>query len=141
MKWIRTCAAALVLLAACKTVVTTTTEVRPSRYAGIEFTREVSHDAIMDYAARAVQQERLNVQQIDEDGGTLSAGPVKFAAEGDQPALDATVTISTKTTGNETRIRIFASSVIEQDEIGGQDARLASLVQRVNQRLDALIGN
>lgn len=141
MSWMRLGTALFITLTACTTVVETTTEIRPSRYAGVEFTREVSHDAIMDYAARALQQEHLQVQQIDEDGGTLTAGPAKFAAEGDQPALDATVTISAKTTGNETRIRIFASSMIEQDQTGGRDARLAALVQRVNQRLDTLIGN
>jgi hypothetical protein len=140
MKWMRTCAALLVMLAGCKTVVTTTTEIRPSRYAAIEFTRQVSHDAVMKYAAQAVEAENLNVQQIDQDGGTLTAGPAKYPATADGPALDATLMISTETTGNETRIRIFASSAIEQDQVGGKDARLASLVQRVNQRMDTLIG-
>jgi hypothetical protein len=140
MKWMRTCVVLLIALAGCKTVVTTTTEIRPSRYAAIEFTRQVSHDAVMRYAAQAVKAENLNVQHIDQDGGTLTAGPAKYPAAGDEPALDATVTISTETTGNETRIRIFASSALEQNQVGGKDARLASLVQRVNQRLDTLIG-
>lgn len=140
MKWMRTCAVLLVVLAGCKTVVTTTTEIRPSRYAAIEFTRQVSHDAVMKYAAQAVKAENLNVQQIDQDGGTLTAGPARYPATAEEPALDATLTISTETTGNETRIRIFASSAIEQNQVGGKDARLASLVQRVNQRLDTLIG-
>ena|SRR5687767_1385856 len=141
MKWMRTCAMLLFMLAGCKTVVTTTTEIRPSRYAGIEFTRQVSHDAIMKYAEQAVKAENLIVQQIDQDGGTLTAGPARYPATADQPALDATLTISTQTTGNETRVRIFASSTLEQNQIGGKDARLASLVQRVNERLDALIGH
>ena len=139
MRWMRACALLLVV-AGCKTVVTTTTEIRPSRYAAIEVTRQVSHDAIMKYAAQAVTAENLSVQQVDQDGGTLTAGPARYPATDDQPALDATLTISTQTTGNETRIRIFASSAIEQNQIGGKDARLASLVQRVNQRLDTLIG-
>lgn len=141
MKWMRAGMAALMILGACKTVVTTTSEIYPSRYAIIEFTRQVSHNAIMDYAARAVHEENLKVQKVDDAAGTVTAGPIKFAAEADQPALDATVTIATETTGNETRIRIVASSVLEKTQVGGPDARLASLVQRVNQRLDALIGN
>lgn len=139
--WTRAGIAALVLLGACKTVVTTTSEIYPSRYAVIEFTRQVSHNAIMDYAARAVREENLKVQKVDDAAGTVTAGPVKFAADGDQPALDATVTISTESTGNETRVRILASSILEQNQVGGRDARLAALVQRVNQRLEALIGN
>jgi hypothetical protein len=140
MKWMRTCAVLSIMLAGCKTVVTTSTEIRPSRYAGIEFTRQVSHDAIMKYAEQAVKTENLPVQQMDRDGGILTAGPARYPATADEPALDATLTISTQTTGNETRIRIFASSTLEPNEIGGKDARLASLVQRVNHTLNSLIG-
>ena len=140
MKWVHAGLVLLLVMAGCKTVVTTTTEIRPSRYAGIEFTRQVSHDAIMKYAVQAVKAENLVVQQVDQDGGTLTAGPATYPATAEEPALAATLTISTQTTGNETRIRIFASSALEQDQIGGKDARLAALVQRVNQRLDTLIG-
>lgn len=134
-------ALSLILLAGCKTVVTTTTEVRPSRYAAVEIMRRVSRDSVMDYAARAVQQESLKVQKVDRVAGTLSAGPARFAAAADQPALEATLTISAQQLGDDTRIQILASSVLAENEIGGQDARLVSLVQRVKQRLDALIAH
>jgi hypothetical protein len=139
MNWMRVCLVLVTMLAACKTVVTTTTEIRPSRYAGIEFTRQVSHDAIMKYAVQAVKAENLDVQQVDENSGTITAGPANYPASAGEPALNATVTISAQTTGNETRIRIFASSTLEQNQTGGKDARLASLVQRLNQGLDTLI--
>ena len=129
------------LLSGCKTVVTTTTEIRPSRYAVLEFTRPVSHDSIMAYAQRAVAAENIKVQQIDSDGGTVMAGPVKFPSADGQPALDATVTISAQTTGATTRVRLFASSPIEPEKVGGVDARLMTLIQRIEQQLDKMIGH
>jgi hypothetical protein len=132
---------AAMLMASCKTVTTTTTEIRPSRYAVLEFTRPVSHDSIMAYAARAVSAESIKIQQIDDDGGTLMAGPVKFPAQNGQPGLAATVTISTQTSGATTRIRIFASSAVEPETMGGTDARLMSLVQRIEKQLDRMIGH
>lgn len=131
----------LLFLAACKTVVTTTTEIRPSRYAAVEFTRQVSHDRIMTLAREAVVAEKLKLLQVDHAGGVVTAGPATFAAEAGQPALAATVTVSTQTTGNETRVRIFASSTIEPDEIGGRDPRLSELTARISARLNQLIGN
>ena len=132
---------AVLALSACKTVVTTTTEIRPSRYAGVEFTRQVSRDAIMNYAERAMREENVRVQKIDEAAATVTGGPVKFAAAADEPSMEATITISTETRHNETRIRVFASSLLEEDQIGGKDARLALLVQRVSERIDSLIGH
>jgi len=132
---------AALLLASCKTVTTTTTEIRPSRYAVLEFTRPVSHDSIMAYATRAVTAENIKVQQVDQDGGTLMAGPVSFPAQDGQPALAATVTISTQTSGATTRVRIFASSAVEPETMGGTDSRLMSLVQRIEQQLDRMIGH
>lgn len=129
------------LLTACRTVVTTTTEVRPSRYAVLEFTRPVSHDSIMAFAKRAVTAESIKIQQVDEDGGTLMAGPVNIAAVDGQPALAATVTISAQTSGATTRVRLFASSVVEPEVLGGTDARLMSLIQRIEQQLDRMIGH
>ena len=129
------------LLSSCKTVVTTTTEIRPSRYAVLEFTRPVSHDSIMAYAQRAVVAENIRVQQIDSDGGTVMAGPVKFPAADGQPALDATVTISAQTTGATTRVRLFASSPLDPEMVGGTDARLMTLIQRIEQQLDKMIGH
>jgi hypothetical protein len=139
MTWIRRSVLTLALVAGCKTVVTTTTEIHPSRYAAAEITRRISGDSALTYAAQAVQQENLKIRQIDRVQHTLSAGPARFAAAPDQPALDATITISAEPLGDEMRIRIFASSVIEQNEIGGQDARLVSLVQRLKQRLETLV--
>ena len=129
------------LLAACKTVVTTTTEIRPSRYAVLEFTRPVSHDSIMAYAARAVTAEKIRIQQVDEDGGTLMAGPVNYPAQDGRPGRAATVTISTQTTGATTRVRIFASSSVDPEIVGGTDARLMALIQRIEQQLDRMIGH
>ena len=131
----------VLLLAGCRTVVTTTTEIRPTRYAVLEFTRPVSHDSIVAYAERAVKAEGLRIQNADPDAGVLTAGPVKIPAAAGQPALEAVVTISSDTRGAETRVRIFASSPVEQDEKGGTDARLMELAQRVERRLDALIGH
>ena len=141
MNWIRVGAVALVMMAGCKTVVTTTTEIRPNRYAGIEFARIASRDSIMAYAARALEQEQMKVLRVDAAAGTVMSGPVMYAAEGNQPALEATVTITTQATGDAVRIRIFASSMLEQNQVGGEDPRLVSLVQRVNKRLDTFIGH
>ena len=85
--------------------------------------------------------EGLRIQNADPDAGVLTAGPVKIPAAAGQPALEAVVTISSDTRGAETRVRIFASSPVEQDEKGGTDARLMELAQRVERRLDALIGH
>ena len=131
----------MIVLIGCKTVVTTTTEIRPSRYAVLEFTRPVSHDSIMAFAQRAVIAENLKVQQVDEDGGTVMAGPVKYGEKDGLPALDATVTISAQTTGVETRVRLFASSPVAPETVGGTDARLMALIQRIEQQLDRMIGH
>lgn len=132
---------AAVSLAGCKTVVTTTTEIRPSRYAALEFTRPVSHDRIVQYAQQALRAENIKIQSVDSDAGTVSGGPVKFAGTADAPELDATVTITTNTTGANTTVRIYTSSAIKQNEVGGQDPRLMELAQRIEKRLDTLIGH
>lgn len=135
---------AVVLMAAltgCRTVVTTTTEVRPSRYAVLEFTRPVSHDSIIAYARRAVTAENLKVQSVDAAAGVVRAGPVKLAATADLPELEADVTVSAATQGATTTVRIFASGPVKQTEKGGTDARLMQLAQRIENRLDAMIGH
>ncbi|HUP89629.1 MAG TPA: GGDEF domain-containing protein [Longimicrobiales bacterium] len=133
--------AVLMMLSACKTVVTTTTEIRPARYAVLEFTRPVSHDNIVKFAQQAVRAENLKVQSVDADKAIVMAGPLKMAATGGQPALEALITISAETSGANTRVRIYASSPVEQNQIGGTDARLMDLAQRIEKRLDVLIGH
>jgi len=129
------------LLAACRTVVVeSTNEVRPSRYAAIEFTKQLAHpDSAVAYAKRAMAAEQLKLQPGSTDGGVVMSRPVRFAAEGDQPALEATVSINTVTSGADTKFRIFASSVVEPNVIGGVDARLVALARRLAGRIEQMI--
>lgn len=141
MKLLLGCLAVAVAVASCKTVVTTTTEVRPSRYAVVEFTRALPADSVLAYARRAAEAEGLKIQRVDRSTGSVVAGPVQYAASNDLPALEALVTIAAIASGPETRVRITASSAVEVNETGGLDARLAELVQRVQKRFDLLAGH
>ena len=127
-------------LTACKTVVTTTTDIRPARYAVLEFERPLSHDNAVAYAQQALKAEKIKIESVDEEKATVIGGPQKIAATGGQPALEATITITATTTGANSRVRIYATSVIEKDAMGGVDARLMELAQRIEKRMDLLIG-
>jgi hypothetical protein len=132
--------AASLLLAACtQVVVESTQEVRPSRYAAVEVTRQlVSPDSAVTYAKRALAAEKLKLQPGNNEGGVVIAGPARFAAEGEQPALEATVTINTVTSGNDTKFRIFASAVVEPNIVGGVDPRLMALAQRLARHIEQM---
>ncbi|HEX6559719.1 MAG TPA: hypothetical protein VF021_09665 [Longimicrobiales bacterium] len=132
--------AMLVLMSACRTVVTTTTEVRPSRYAVVEFTRQIAPDSVLVYAARSAQAENLTIQKVDREAGTVIAGPVKIAESAGLPALEALITIAARSSGPETTVRITASSAVEANQMGGTDARLMELVQRVQKHMEEQIG-
>lgn len=131
---------ACVLLSSCRTVVVeSTNEVRPSRYAVVEVTRQlISPDSAVTYAKRALAAEQLKLKPGNNEGGVVIAGPARFAAEGDQPALEATVTINTVTSGSDTKFRIFASSVVEPNVIGGVDPRLTALAQRLVRHIEQM---
>lgn len=133
--------ALLLLLAGCRTVTTTTTEIRPTRFAVLEFSRPVSHDRFVAYARQALTEQNLKIQSVDDEAGVLTAGPVKYAATNELPPLDATVTISAQTQGAESKVRIYASSVLEPGEKGGVDPRLMELAQKIQWRLNQLIGS
>lgn len=130
---------AVLVLSACRTVVTTTTEIRPSRYAVLEFTRLVSPDSVVAYAKRAVTAENLKVRSVDQAAATVTAGPRLFARTDSLPALEAQVTISAEASGPETRVRIVVSSPVEAGQRGGVDARLMQMAQQIEQRLEAAI--
>jgi hypothetical protein len=126
--------AALALIggACTQVVVESTSEVRPSRYAVLEVTRPLlSQDSAVVYVKRALAAEQLKLQPGNNEGGVIIAGPARFAAEGDQPALEATVTINYVNSTSETKFRIFASSVVEPSVVGGVDARLTALARRL----------
>jgi hypothetical protein len=128
------------LLAACtQVVVESTQEVRPSRYAVVEVTRQLlTPDSASSYAKRALALEQLKLQPGNNEGSVVIAGPARFAAEGDQPALEATVSINTVTSGTDTKFRIFASSVVEPNVIGGVDPRLMALAQRLVRHIEQM---
>ena len=130
-----------VALTACTQVVTSTTsEVRPMRYALVEFTQQLAaQDSATAYAQRALGAEKIKLQPGDISGGVVSGGPVHFNAEGEQPVLDATVTITAMTRGAETKYRIYASSVMPAGAIGGVDPRLMALVQRLSRHISSMI--
>jgi hypothetical protein len=132
--------AACMLLSSCRTVVVeSTNEVRPSRYAVVEVTRQlISPDSAVTYAKRALAAEQLKLKPGNTEGGVVIAGPARFAAEGEQPALEATVTINTVTSGSDTKFRIFASSVVEPNVIGGVDPRLTALAQRLIRHIEQM---
>ena len=133
--------AAVLLVAACtQVVVESSNEVRPSRYALIEFTQQLAaHDSAVAYARRALQAEQLELQPVNSESGVVIGGPARFAAEAELPALEATVTISTITRGTETKFRIYASATLQPNEVGGIDPRLMSLAQRLAQRIESMI--
>ncbi len=56
-------------------------------------------------------------------------------ADGDQPALDATVTITSNLQGTAGKFRVYASAVLPAGAVGGVDARLTALVQRISGRI------
>ena len=131
----------LLLVAGCtQVVVDTTHEVRPSRYAMLEFTQQLaSHESAVAYAERAVIAENLKIQRGEERSGPVVAGPARFPAEGELPALEATIRITSVTSGSETRFRLFASAELEPNEVGGVDPRLMSLLERLAKRIDSMI--
>ena len=131
----------LVGVAACTQVVTSTTsEIRPMRYALIEFTQQLAaHDSAVAYAKRAFAAEKIALQPGDVSGGVVVGGPLHFNAEGDQPVLDATITITSMTRGAETKYRIYAASVMPSGAVGGVDPRLMSLVQRLSQHINSMV--
>ena len=59
--------------AACTQVVTSTTsEIRPMRYALIEFTQQLAaHDSAVAYARRALAAEKITLQPGDVSGGVV----------------------------------------------------------------------
>jgi hypothetical protein len=131
----------MLVVAACTQVVTsTTTEVRPMRYALIEFTQQLaSHDSAVAYARRALLAERIAVQPGDASTGVVTGGPLRFSAEGDQPALDATINITAMTRGAATTYRIYAASVMPAGTIGGVDPRLLAVVQRLGKHINSMV--
>jgi hypothetical protein len=133
--------ACLLGTAACTQVVTSTTsEIRPMRYALVEFTQQLAaHDSAVAYAKRALTAEKIAVQPGDVSGGVVVGGPLHFNAEGDHPVLDATITITAMTRGSETKYRIYAASVMPAGAIGGVDARLMSLVQRLSRHINSMV--
>lgn len=132
----RGCLLPLLLLIGCKTVVTSTTEVRPSRYAVTEFTRALSPDSFMVQTKRAIVAVGLKVQREDKSTPSVTAGPLRIAATDSNPALDAVVVISLEARGPQTWIRILASAVLPEGQMGGQDARLAEVVQRIRRLIE-----
>ena len=130
---------ALVLIAsACTRVVDvrTTSEVRPMRYAITEVTADIgSQDTAVAIAKRALAAENIAIMREAVATGTVEGGPVHFDAAGDQPALDATVTITAQTQGTGTRFRVYASAVLPAGAVGGLDGRLKALADRVSARI------
>ena len=116
----------------------TTQEIRPMRYAILEFTQQVAaQDSPIEYAKRALAAENLKLIREDRATGTVEGGPVHIAAEGDLPALDATVTITAQMEGSASKFRVYASAVLPAGAVGGLDARLSALVQRISGRIQA----
>ena len=131
---------ALVWTACTQVVTSTTSEVRPMRYALIEFTQQLAAaDSAVTYAKRALAAEQIKLQPGDVSGGVVVGGPLHFNAEGDHPALDATITITAMTRGAETKYRIYAASVMPAGAIGGVDARLMALVQKMARNINSMI--
>ena len=129
------------LFAACTTVVMeSSSEVRPSRYAIIEFTQQLAaQDSAVAYAKRALAAEQISLVRAETQGPIVTGGPVAFAADSTLPKLDARVTISATTTGTATKFRIYATSVLNAGEVGGVDARLLALTQRLARRIESMI--
>jgi hypothetical protein len=110
------------------------------RYAILEFTQQLaSADSAIAYAKRALAAENLKLMRDDRATGTVEGGPVHFNAEGDQPSLDANVSVTTNTQGTASKFRVYASAVLPAGAVGGVDPRLSALVQRVSARIEAMI--
>jgi len=131
----------LLLLPGCRTVVTTTTEVRPSRYAVVEFTRAVARDSALAYAVAALKAENLKIQQLNREQGSVVAGPMAVPAENGLPALQALITVTTSTSGSEVTVRITSSATLEPDQTGGTDPRLRAIVERIRRRIEDRMGS
>ena len=125
------------IAAACTRVVDvrTTSEIRPMRYAIVEVTHALAADSAMANAKRALASENIKLIREEPATGTVEGGPVHFAAEGDQPALDATVTITSNLQGTAGKFRVYASAVLPAGAVGGVDARLTALVRRISERI------
>lgn len=134
-------AACLLIFSACTTVVMeSSTEVRPSRYAVLEFTQQLAtHDSAIAYAKRALAAEQIKLHPAETQSAAVTGGPVHFAAETGLPALEATVIINTTTSGTETKFRILTTAVLNAGEVGGVDARLMALSQRLARRIESMI--
>jgi hypothetical protein len=116
--------------------VRTTSEVRPMRYAITEFTAgAVPPDSALAYAKRALAAENIAIMREEVATGTVEGGPVHFDAAGDEPALDATVTITAQPQSSGSRFRVYASAVLPAGAVGGVDARLTALVERLKGRV------
>ena len=115
--------------------VRTTSEIRPMRYAIVEVTHVLAADSAMAYAKRALASENIKLIREEPATGTVEGGPVRIAAEGDQPSLDATVTITSNVQGTAGKFRVYASGVLPAGAVGGVDARLTALVRRISERI------
>ena len=128
--------------AACTRVVDvrTTSEIRPMRYAILEITTQVaSQDSAIAYAKRALAAENIKLIREERATGTVEGGPVHVNAEADQPALDATVTITTNAQATAGKFRVYASAVMPAGAVGGVDPRLTVLVQKLSKRIESMI--
>jgi hypothetical protein len=95
----------------------------------------VPQDSALAIAKRALAAENIRLLREVQATGTIEGGPLQFAAEGDQPALDATVTITAGGQGSGSKFRIYASAVLPAGAVGGIDARLTALVDRIAGRI------
>jgi hypothetical protein len=87
---------------------------------------------VADWARQALTEQNLKIQSVDEEAGVLTAGPAKYAATSELPSLDATVTVSAQTQGAESKVRIYASSVLAAGEKGASAEKLAALTQNLD---------
>jgi hypothetical protein len=130
-----------VLAASCvRTVSTTTTsEVRPLRYALTDVATELSNaDSALAIAQQALVAE--NIKQLPAaEARSVRGGPIHFAAEGELPVLDAELTISLLPDRQPVRYRVYASAVMPAGAIGGVDPRLTALTKRIAQRIQTLL--
>ncbi len=134
---------ALVLLtSSCMKVVetTTTSEIRPMRYAILEFTPQLAApDSALAYARRALAAENIKLIPGEASSAVVEGGPVHFDAAGELPALDANIAINAVTQGTATKFRVYASAVMPAGAVGGVDPRLMQLVERISRHIESMI--
>lgn len=131
---------ALLAVSCMRTVSTTTTsEVRPLRYALTDVATELTNaDSALAIARQALTAEDIKLLPASEEQ-TVRGGPIHFAADGELPVLDAELTISLLPDRSPLRYRVYASAVMPAGAIGGVDPRLMALTKRVAQRIQNLI--